>query len=247
MPGTSFDRVANIYDETRGGQRRGDNFADCIGPWVVGTQIVELGVGTGVIPAGLRRHGWDPVGFDLSLSMMATAVHRLGQRVAAADVDQLPLADSCVDTTIFVWVLQLVADPIRTLREAARVTRPGGRVITILSNADNHPDDEIANILGGLAPLRKARYGRDPLVADAPATLRLVSDGFTPWDEFLGSPADQIGMTERREYSSLFDVDDSTWAKVVEPVLEKLRSLPEPSRPRTRRNRHPLLVWDAIT
>lgn len=245
MPGTSFDRVADIYDETRGGQRRGDGFARCIAPWVMGSRVVELGVGTGVIAAGLRPHGWDPVGFDLSLSMMRTAVNRLGQRVAAADVDQLPLPDSCVDTTIFVWVLQLVADPMQTLREAARVTRPGGHVIAILSNADNHPDDEIGTILGGLAPLKKSRYGKDPLVADAPASLRLVNDGFTAWDEFPGSPGDKIGTIERRAYSSLFDVDDSTWSTIVEPVIAKLRALGDIDRPRTRRNRHPLIVWEA--
>jgi hypothetical protein len=41
----------------------------------------------------------------------------------------------------------------------------------------------------------------------------------------------------------MFDVDDATWISVVEPVLERLRSLPDPDRPRLRRNRHPLLVW----
>jgi len=245
MPGTSFDRVADIYDETRGGQRRGDSFAGSIAPWVTGRRVVELGVGTGVIAAGLRPHGWDPVGFDLSLPMMRTAVDRLGRRVAAADVDRLPLSDSCVDTTIFVWVLQLVADPITTLREATRITRPGGRVISILASADNHPDDEVGNILSGLAPLKKSRYGKDPLVTDAPASLRLTHDGFTAWDEFPASPADQIGTIERREYAILFDVDDSTWAAIVEPVLARLRALRDLDRNRTRKNRHPLIVWEA--
>ena len=44
-----IDRVAAIYDETRGGERRGNNFADDLAPWIVGSTVVELAVGTGVI------------------------------------------------------------------------------------------------------------------------------------------------------------------------------------------------------
>jgi hypothetical protein len=55
--------------------------------------------------------------------------------------------------------------------------------------------------------------------------------------------ADQIHGIENRIYSSMFDVDDATWARVVEPVLERLRALPDPHLPYVRRNRHPLLVW----
>ena len=41
----------------------------------------------------------------------------------------------------------------------------------------------------------------------------------------------------------MFDLDDTTWTAVVEPVLQQLRALPDPDRPRVRRNRHPLLTW----
>jgi len=246
MPGTSFDSVADIYDETRGGQRRGDSFGDDLSPWIRGSTIAEMGIGTGVVAVGLRRQGFDPVGFDLSLSMMRSAVDRIGPKVAAADVDQLPLADNSVDTTIFVWVLQLVADPTRTLLEAARVTRPGGRVITILSVADDHPDDEIARITRGLRPLRRVTRGRDPILAEAPTALRIVHDDFTRWTEFDDSALQQADMIERREYSSLFDVDETTWRSVVEPVVAELRAFPDASRIRKRRNRHPLIVWETL-
>jgi SAM-dependent methyltransferase len=243
MPGTSFDRVAAIYDDTRGGQRRGDRFADDLAPWIVGPTVVELGVGTGLIAAGLRRLGIDVAGFDLSGAMLREAIDRLGSRVAMADVDCLPLADDTVDTAIFVWVLQLVPDPIATLGEAARIVRPGGRVVAILSNGEYAPDDEIAPIFDGLAALHTDRLGRNEIVAaDAPG-LSLAHQGFTNWDEFPDTIADQIQGIENRIYSSMFDVDDATWARVVEPVLERLRALPDPHLPRLRRNRHPLLVW----
>jgi SAM-dependent methyltransferase len=244
MPGTSFDRVASIYDETRGGERRGNHFAEDLVPWISGPRVVELGVGTGVIARGLLRHRIDVVGFDLSEAMMRAATTRIGLRVATADVDQLPLADDSVDTAFFVWVLQLVSDPIATLTEAARIVRPGGRVIAILSNGEYAPDDEIAPTVDGLAALRRMRRDHNTVAADSHRDLSLIHDGFTTWDEFETAPSTEADAIEQRIYSSLFDVDDATWADVVEPVIAELRTLPDPDRPRRRRNRHPLLVWE---
>jgi SAM-dependent methyltransferase len=243
VPGTSFDRVADIYDATRGGERRGASFADSLAPWIAGPTVVELGVGTGAIAHGLRRHGIDVVGFDLSEPMMRHAAHRIGQRVAVADVDELPLADDCVDTAFFVWVLQLVPDPIATLAEAARVVRPGGRVVTILSTAEYDAGDEIAPVMDRLTVLRPDRLTRTQVVHAEIPGLALDHDGDTGWDEFPSTVSQQIDGVENRIYSSLFDIDDTTWARVVAPVLEQLRALPEPDRPRRRRTRHPLLVW----
>ncbi len=243
MPGTSFDRVASIYDETRGGERRGDRFADSLAPWIVGPRTVELGIGTGVIANGLQRHGIDVVGVDLSTAMMRRAVGRIGERVAVADVDRLPFADHSLDTAYFVWVLHLVHDPPITLAEAARVVRPGGRVTAITSDRVYSPDDEIAPIIDGLAPLRRMRLDHNTVVASSHPHLDLTHRGFTTWDEFETAPSDEADAIEQRIYSSLFDVDDATWTSVVEPVIAELRALPDPDRPRLRRNRHPLLVW----
>ena len=245
MPGTSFDRVADIYDATRGGDRRGDHFADSLAPWIVGPRVVELGIGTGVIANGLRARGIDVVGVDLSTAMMRRAVARIGERVAVADVDRLPFADDSVDTAYFVWVLHLVHDPPTTLAEAVRAVRPGGRVTTITSTSVHADDDEIAPIIERLAPLRRMRLDHNTVAASSHPHLDLIHEGFTTWDEFETVPSDEADAIERRVYSSLFDVDDETWQRVVVPVIDALRSLPEPDRARTRRNRHPVLVWTA--
>ena len=168
--------MAHIYDETRGGERRGRHFADTLAPRVVGPVVVELGIGTGVIAHGLARRGIDVVGFDLSEPMMRSAVDRLGHRVALADVDRLPLADDSVDTAFFVWVLHLVHDPSITLAEAARVVRPGGRIVTITNNATFGPDDEIAPIIDRLTPLRRMRQDHHPLAAGDLPGLELVHE-----------------------------------------------------------------------
>ncbi len=236
MPGTSFDRVADIYDETRGGQRRGDHFADSLAPWLAGSKVVELGIGTGLIANGLQRHDIDVVGVDLSDAMMRRAVDRIGPRVAMADVDRLPFADDSVDSAYFVWVLHLVHDPAATLSEAARAVRPGGSVVTITNGSKHDADDEIAPIIDALAPLRQARLDHNPVVTSDHPGLELVHDGFTTWDEFETVPSDEADAIENRIYSSLFDVDDAAWERVVIPVIDA-------DRPRRRHNRHPLLVW----
>ncbi len=243
MPGTSFDQVASIYDATRGGERRGQGFADALVDRIVGPSVAELGIGTGVIAQGLHHHGLDVIGFDLSDAMMRAAIGRVGGRVAIADVDVLPLADDSLDTAYFVWVLQLVEDPLDTLSEAARVVRPGGHVIAILSNADFDPSDEIAPIFNRLASLRADRLGREQIVLASVPGLSLTEQTWTPWDEYEALISVEADNIENRIYSSLFDVDDATWKSVVVPVIEQLRALPDPDRPRQRRNRHPLIVW----
>lgn len=245
MPGTSFERVASVYDTTRGGERRGDRFANALVSWIAGPTVVELGIGTGVIARGLQRRDIEVTGFDLSPAMLALATGRIGNRVAVADVDRLPVPDDSVDTALMVWVLQLVPDPIATLAEAARIVRPGGRVITILSNGEYSPDDEMASIQEALGALRPERLDRAQLASADIAGLTLVHDGTTEWDEFESSVTEQIDGIENRIYSSMFDVDDAAWATIVEPVLTALRALPDPDRPRLRRARHPLLVWSA--
>ncbi len=243
MPGTSFDRVADIYDETRGGQERGDHFADSLAAWIIGPRVIELGIGTGVIAHGLQRHDIDVVGVDLSDAMMRRAVDRVGLRVAVADVDRLPFADSSIDTAYFVWVLHLVHDPAATLAESARVVRPGGRVATITNGSVYDADDEIAPIIDALVPLRQARLDHNAVVASDHPDLELAHEGFTSWKEYETTPSVEADAIENRIYSSLFDVGDEAWQRVVVPVIDALRSLPQPDRPRPRRNRHPLLVW----
>lgn len=72
-------------------------------------------------------------------------------------------------------------------------------------------------------------------------------DTFAPWGDFEGTRAEQIELIERRSYSTLFELDAATWDEHVEPVLERLRAMPDPGRARPRRNRHPLLVWDVVS
>lgn len=108
-------------------------------PPVAGLDTVELGCGTAYISARLARLGARPVGLDLSDGQLATA--RAFQRefglvfpLLQASAEAVPLADGRFDLAISEYGACLWADPYRWVPEAARLLRPGGRLI-FLTNA----------------------------------------------------------------------------------------------------------------
>lgn len=59
---------------------------------------------------------------------------------------------------------------------------------------------------------------------------------------FDSSPNDVADAIEQRLFAHLWDVDDATWERVVQPELDCLRRLPDSARKRQRRALHPLVV-----
>jgi len=242
----SFERIADSYDATRGGEERGAAFADSLRAWLPSSgRILEVGVGTGAVAATLHRDGYDIVGVDLSPAMLARAADRLGARVAVADVHRLPLASDSMAGAYATWVLHVVADPAAVLAEVARVLRTGGVFVAILSTPGEVSTD-VDRLLRDLqARLRGER-------ADAPERIEAhaVAAGF----ELIGRaevpnqphglvPNEIVERIHQRTYSVLFDVDEQTWQTEVEPVVAALRALPDPDRARIHTDRYPLLAF----
>jgi ubiquinone/menaquinone biosynthesis C-methylase UbiE len=99
--------------------------------------LLDLGTGTGRM---LEMFGSDierGLGLDLSLDMLLLARDRLeraGLRncsVRQGDIYDLPLANDSFDVVILHQVLHFLDDGARAIREAARVLRPGGRLLVV--------------------------------------------------------------------------------------------------------------------
>ncbi|MGH9119438.1 MAG: ubiquinone/menaquinone biosynthesis methyltransferase [Acidimicrobiales bacterium] len=91
-----------------------------------GALVFDLGCGTGDLCRELDDRGLRPVGFDLSLGMLAAA--RTPAPLVQADVLTLPVPDAAADGVTCGFTLRNLADLGAFFAELARIVRPGGRV-----------------------------------------------------------------------------------------------------------------------
>jgi len=128
-----FDGVARRYDITNTvmslGQdrfwRRETRGALQIGP---GDRVLDLAAGTAVSTVELASSGAWCVAADFSVGMLAAGASRKVPKVGA-DATRLPFADNSFDAVTISFGLRNVVDNVAGLREMARVTRPGGRLV----------------------------------------------------------------------------------------------------------------------
>jgi demethylmenaquinone methyltransferase/2-methoxy-6-polyprenyl-1,4-benzoquinol methylase len=100
--------------------------------------VLDVATGTAGVALMLsRRTDAEVTGVDLTEQMLRRGRARVAgagvRRVhlAVARAEQLPFADATFDALTFTYLLRYVADPSTTLRELARVVRPGGTVASL--------------------------------------------------------------------------------------------------------------------
>lgn len=106
--------------------------------------IGDLGAGTGQLAEVLAPHVARVLAIDSSNEMLAAARQRLARlanvEVRAGRLEALPLEDAVLDAAILGLVLHHMADPGRVVAEAARVLRPGGRLLILDMQSHEHDD-----------------------------------------------------------------------------------------------------------
>lgn len=128
-----FDGVARRYDLTNTvlslGQdrywRRAARSALRLAP---GEKVLDLAAGTAVSTVEMAKSAAWCVAVDFSVGMLAAGRGRDVPKVAA-DATRLPFADNAFDAVTISFGLRNIADRATALREMARVTRPGGRLV----------------------------------------------------------------------------------------------------------------------
>ena len=94
-----------------------------------GDLYLDVATGTGLVARELRsRAACRVIGLDLTPGMLGSADRSDGIRFVQARAEHLPFADASFDGLTFTYLLRYVDDPVATLRELARVVRPGGRI-----------------------------------------------------------------------------------------------------------------------
>jgi SAM-dependent methyltransferase len=107
-------------------------------PRLSGTRLLEVAIGDGanlpLIPEDCRVYG-----NDVSAVQLAACRRHFGRRdlrLLLGEAEALPFCDAAFDNVLSVGAFNYFNDPVKSLREMARVARPGGLVVV----ADEVPD-----------------------------------------------------------------------------------------------------------
>src|SRR3954454_23646567 len=104
-------------------------------PDVAGLDVVELGCGTGYISAWLKKAGAshvvgvDPTPAQLASARRCNEKFGLGIEFIEGIGESVPLPDASFDLAISEYGASIWADPTKWIPEAARLLRPGGRLV----------------------------------------------------------------------------------------------------------------------
>ena len=255
-----YDREAERYDATRGGDARARAAAGAIetliwraargwrptaglapgiglalGTGLAPARVVDVGCGTGIVTIRLLRPGRSVIGIDRSAGMAAVAAARLPGCVTLGDAIRLPLMSASVDAVTMVWLLHLLdhAASVSALAEAGRVLRPGGLLITTVGKDDavyGQADDAAAIV----RPVR-ARFNHDQ--TDSPDRVHEIGrrNGLALVAQTTFTGVGQ-GLSPRR-WCRLLRHDGTGWTAAAGPerldaVCAALKALPEQDRPR---------------
>jgi demethylmenaquinone methyltransferase / 2-methoxy-6-polyprenyl-1,4-benzoquinol methylase len=98
-----------------------------------GDVVLDVATGTGLVARAVsERYGCEVVGLDRSSDMLSAAAARDGHiPLVRARAESLPFANDSFDHLTFTYLLRYVDDPAATMRELARVVRPGGRIAAL--------------------------------------------------------------------------------------------------------------------
>jgi SAM-dependent methyltransferase len=109
-------------------QRKVAEIEAALGP-TEGLRCLDLGSDNGVVSLLLRRRGGDWASADLTQEAVGAIRNLVGSDVHSTDGARLPFPDSTFERVVVVDMLEHVTDEAAFVRELARVTKPGGRLV----------------------------------------------------------------------------------------------------------------------
>jgi ubiquinone/menaquinone biosynthesis C-methylase UbiE len=238
----SFDRVAEVYDETRGlpddvSDRIGDRLSELLRRVAIRPRLLEVGIGTGRMAVPLAARGVRVTGIDVSPAMLA----RLREKrrdidVMLAEASRPPVREGAFDAALFVHILHLVPDAATTIAATLSLVRAGGVVIeghddhtnSMRERADRIVQAAIAEALsiadearGTDAYVRSGRLLEEMLRARGAGIERVM---LASW-QTTTTARKMLARLERRDFSSSWRIPDDRIADVVGLAAPRLEAL----------------------
>ncbi len=148
-----------------------------------GSTVIDLACGTGDFCRDLANGGLSPLGFDLSIGMLANA--RTEAPLVQGDALSLPIRPGSVDGATCGFALRNFVELKPFFHELARVVRPGGRIALLDVCAPDNPlmrmgydvyFGKVVPVIGGLLS-DKAAYSYLPRsLAYLPEPSQMMGD-----------------------------------------------------------------------
>ncbi|MFL5961984.1 MAG: class I SAM-dependent methyltransferase [Gaiellaceae bacterium] len=106
---------------------------------VQGLNVVELGCGTAYFSAWLAKLGARPIGVDVTPAQLETARRMMAETgiefpLIEADAAETRLPAAAADLVVSEYGASIWVDPYRWIPEAARLLRPGGRLVFLCNS-----------------------------------------------------------------------------------------------------------------
>jgi len=196
-----FDRIARVYDVmnsvmTAGMHHRWRKRAVDLARVGPGARALDVATGTGDLAIELASRGASVVGIDFSERMLELARRKApGIEFLRGNALDLPFGDGEFDAVTVGFGARNFSDLAAGLRELARVTRPGGRVVVLeITTPQKAPLSWFFRFWFDRAVPALGRVAGDPDAYDyLPSSVRRF-----PGPEALGAALARAGLVDVR-------------------------------------------------
>lgn len=120
---------------------------------VPGGQLLDVGCGSGVWLLSMRALGWEVMGVDFDEAAVKVG-RKNGLTVNWGALEQQNFPDARFDAVTLNHVIEHVPNPVETLRECARILKPGGKLIVFTPNGSSGGHRIFKEYWRGLEPPR---------------------------------------------------------------------------------------------